>query len=196
MFHPSLLTRHIGHPASSTTTTSSLTHILSIVHTRHYAVRPLPYNPNFRGAIPNSSGRPTIDPLLPPGFTFYPNHNDYPMTPVPNPTKMYQSDLFPPQLPRTSVFHYLFPPRRKGQHFRFYPEQDPRTIAFIDGLTGKELYRTEMAVRAMWLASGLSGLRIKKGDVVAVFGMNSLHWVEAVMGCQANLSIVSPANYG
>lgn len=201
MSRPSLWTRPLFLRPQPIASTSKLPppqpHPRLHLHRRSYAVRPVPYNPNFRPSTSSlNTATPTIDPLLPPGFTFYANHNNYPMTPVPDPTKMYQSDVFPPQLPRTTVFHYLFPPRRKGQHFRYYPELDPRTIAFIDGITGKELYRTEMAVRAMWLASGLGGLRLKKGDVVCIFGMNSLHWVEAMMGCQANGNIVSPANYG
>jgi len=109
---------------------------------------------------------------------------------------MYQSELFPPQLPRTSVFHYLFPPKRKGKHFRYYPQNDPRCIAFIDALTGRELYRDEIPVRAMWLNSGLRRLGLKKGMVICIFGSNSLEWVEACYASQAADLIVSPANYG
>lgn len=174
----------------------SVTYIVA----RSYAVKaPAPYNPN-RSVAPSAdyraSTRPQIDPLLPPGFTFYENHNDYPVINVPEPKRMYQSELFPPQLPRTSVFHYLFPPKRKGKHFRYYPQNDPRCIAFIDALTGRELYRDEIPVRAMWLNSGLRRLGLKKGMVICIFGSNSLEWVEACYASQAADLIVSPANYG
>ena len=140
--------------------------------------------------------RPYIDPLLPTGFTFYKNHNSYPVIPVPDPSKMYVSDIPPPKLPRTSVFHYIFPPKRKGTHYRYYPATDPRCIAYVDALTGAELYRDEIPVRAMWLHSGLKRLGLRKGQVVCIFGMNSLHWIEANYGAQAAELIVSPANYG
>ena len=93
------------------------------------------------------------------------------------------------------MYHYLFPPKRKGEHYRYYPEPDPRTIAFVDGLTGRELYRHHIPVQAMWLSAGLASLGLKKGDVVGVFGTNSLDWVEACMGAQALNLIVSPINY-
>ena len=109
---------------------------------------------------------------------------------------MYVSDIPPPKLPRTSVFHYIFPPKRKGTHYRYYPATDPRCIAYVDALTGAELYRDEIPVRAMWLHAGLKRLGLRKGQVVCIFGMNSLHWIEANYGAQAAELIVSPANYG
>ena len=133
---------------------------------------------------------------LPAGYTFYPNHNDIPVPPVPAMARIYESEHPPPHLPRTSVFHYIFPPERKGRPPRYYPQPVPQSVAFIDGVTGRKLMRDEIPVHAMWLNSGLLAMGLKKGDVACIFGTNSLDWVEACFACQALGAIVSPANYG
>lgn len=98
-----------------------------------------------------------------------------------------------PALPRSSVFHYLFPPNSKGKQ-TYYPAPNPKSAAFIDGLTGQEVTREEVGIQAQWLATGLKGLGLKKGDVGMTFGFNSLLYVNAVMGLQFMGAIVSPAN--
>ena len=117
------------------------------------------------------------------------------MVDVPDRSKVYEADIGAPHLPRSTVFHYLFPPKRKGTHFRYYQATDPRTIAFIDGITGRELYRDEIPVKAMWIHTGLKKLRLKNRDRVCIFGQNSLEWVEANFGVQAAGMITTPANY-
>ncbi|RSH83648.1 hypothetical protein EHS25_005552 [Saitozyma podzolica] len=79
-----------------------------------------------------------------------------------------------PILPRCSVFEYLFPTGQAS-----YPSPDPKGVAYIDA----PRLGTEM-------------LGLKRGDVACVYGMNSLEWVNAAMGCQAAGIIVSPTNYG
>jgi acyl-CoA synthetase (AMP-forming)/AMP-acid ligase II len=98
-----------------------------------------------------------------------------------------------PTLPRSSVFEYLFPnPTSRPS----YPCPDVSDVAYIDGLTGREITRGEVADQAKRLAAGLRSLGLKRGDVGCVYGMNSLEWVNAAMGCQAAGIVVSPANYG
>lgn len=130
---------------------------------------------------------------LPPGYTFYPNHSDKPDTP-PTMANIITSLHPSPLLPRSSVFHYLFPPDVKGKQTRYYPAPNPKSAAFIDGLTGQEVTREEVGVQAQWLAAGLMQLGLKKGDVGMTFGFNSLLYVNAVMGLQFMGAIVSPAN--
>lgn len=160
-----------------------------VVHIHHHICR------RHKSTAPLQLLRTRPDPQLPPSFAFYPNQNSYPTVPLKNPEAMYENPSPPPMIPRCSVFHYLFPPKRKGKHYRYYPEPDPRVIAYIDGITGRELYRQEIPVQSMWLASGLGLLGLKKGDVVGIFGMNSLDWIEALYGSQALNLIVSPINY-
>ena len=99
-----------------------------------------------------------------------------------------------PLLPRSSVFHYLFPPDVKGKQTQWYPAPKPSTVAFIDGLTGQQVTREEVGLQAQWLAAGLMQLGMKKGDVGLTFGFNSLLYVNAVVGLQFMQAIVSPAN--
>jgi hypothetical protein len=157
----------------------------------------IPPRPPHRSAI---KWRPPPPPrrtpyTLPLGYSFYPFHNDIPMTAPPDYARIYSSTVPPPHLPRDSVFGYLFPPKVKGEPPRYYPKPDSRTIGFIDGLTGREYLREEVPVRAMWLSAGLSRNGLKRGDVVCIFGMNSLHWIDACFGAHAADLSVSPANY-
>jgi hypothetical protein len=130
---------------------------------------------------------------LPLGYTFYPHHSDKPNTP-PTMANIITSLHPSPLLPRSSVFQYLFPPDTKGKQTQWYPAPKPSTIAFIDGLTGQKVTREEVGVQAQWLAAGLKGLGLKKGDVGMTFGFNSVLYVNAVMGMQCMGVIVSPAN--
>jgi hypothetical protein len=130
---------------------------------------------------------------LPPGYTFYPLHSDKPNTP-PTMANIITSLHPSPLLPRSSVFHYLFPPDVKGKQTQWYPMPKPSTVAFIDGLTGQQVTREEVGLQAQWLAAGLMQLGLKKGDVGMTFGFNSLLYVNAVMGLQFMGAIVSPAN--
>jgi len=156
-----------------------------------------PFKQSIRGAkkykpLPNYRPQPYE---LPHGYSFYPNHNNIPMTPPPPHAKIYTSSIPPPHLPRDSVFGYLFPPKVKGDPPRYYPKTDPKAIGFIDGLTGKEVLREEIPVRSMWLAAGISKLGVKRGEVVCIFGMNSLEWIEACFAVQSADATVTPANY-
>ena len=138
---------------------------------------------------------PVASSHLPVGYTYYRNHNDIPMTPPPNYAKIYESEVTPPHIPRGTIFHYLFPPKQKGKPPRYYPAPDPRTVAFVDGLTGRTLFRTDLPVQATWLSSGLKILHLKRGEVACIFGENSLEWVSACYGAQAAGLVVSPINY-
>jgi hypothetical protein len=117
------------------------------------------------------------------------------MPPPPPTAKIYDSTVPVPHLPRQDVFGFLFPPKIKGEPPRYYPKPDPRAIGFIDGLTGKEVIREELPVRAMWVSHGLTRLHVKRGTRVCIFGMNSLEWIEACFGIQAADATVTPANY-
>ncbi|ORX37250.1 AMP binding protein [Kockovaella imperatae] len=109
-------------------------------------------------------------------------------------TKVYTSELKSPQLPRSSIFHYVFPPKQKGRPHQWYPTPSPKSISFIDGLTGKELLRDDIHIRALWANAGLRIRGVKRGDVGMIFGPNSLFWVEALWAIQAAEAICSPAN--
>lgn len=101
----------------------------------------------------------------------------------------------PPSLPRSSIFHYLFPPKqshdRKTEPYR---QPEAGNAAFIDGLTGEEVTRGQVGEQALRLAAGLKKLGVKEGEVGMTFGFNSLQYVNAIMGMQAAGCIVSPAN--
>jgi hypothetical protein len=129
---------------------------------------------------------------LPPGYTFYPLHNDKPSTP-PTMAHIITSPHEPPLLPRSSVIQYLFPQSNSATK-EWYKTPDPKAVAFIDGLTGDKTTREEVGIQAGWLAAGLKGLGLKKGDVGMTFGFNSLLYVNAIMGMQHLGCIVSPAN--
>lgn len=133
---------------------------------------------------------------LPNGYTFYEHHNDLPVMPVPDHAKIYSSPIEAPPLPRMSVFHYLFPPVQKGKVQRWYNAPDPRAVAFVEALSGRRLYREEINVQAAWMSNGMRKVGMKRGDVVCIFGLNSIEWIGACFGSQATGCIVSPANYG
>ena len=132
---------------------------------------------------------------LPSAYTYYKNHNDVPLQPPPPTARIYQAEAPPPHIPRSSIFHYLFPPKMKGKPPRYYLPPDPRNIAFIDGLTGRTLFRSDLPIQAMWARSGLKILGVRTGDVACIFGENSLEWVSACYAAQCTAMIVSPANY-
>ena len=107
--------------------------------------------------------------------------------------RIYTSPTPDPPLPRSSVYNYLFPPDPKKAA---YPVPPPDTPAFIDGHTGRTVTRGDLDVQARRLAGGLKQLGVKQGDRAAIFGMNSLEYVNALLGCQAALLVVSPCNFG
>lgn len=104
--------------------------------------------------------------------------------------------LFPalpaPYLPKCSLFHYLFPPTSLKTG---YEAPDHNGDALIDGLTGRKLTRGQVHHQALRLAGGLRRLGISRGEVACLYGLNSLEWVNALLGCQAARVIVSPASY-
>lgn len=108
--------------------------------------------------------------------------------------RVFESQHVVPPLPRQSVFHYLFPPKKKGKTPRFYPAPVPVSLAFIDGLTGQRIYRSEIWQRAMWIASGLGQAGLRREDVACIFGFNSIEWVLSCFAAQARELIVSPVN--
>ena len=72
---------------------------------------------------------------------------------------------------------------------------DPHAIAFIDGHTGRTLFRTDLPIQSTWLRSGIRRMGMKDGDVACIFGSNSLEWVSACLGAQAAQMVVSPAHH-
>lgn len=104
----------------------------------------------------------------------------------------YTSRFKDPALPAQSIFHYLFPD--EGQH-SVYPVPPPDTPAFIDGLTGETVTRQDVKTQAERLAGGLHKLGMKRGDVAALFGTNSLEWLNAIFGAQCAGVVVSPVNF-
>ncbi len=145
--------------------------------------------------FPKPTSRPVRSSHLPHGYTYYKSHNDVPTLPPPATARVYESELEPPHIPRCSVFHYLFPPTKKGKQPKYYLVPDPKTVAFIDGLTGRTLFRSDLPIQATWTRSGLRKLGVGKGDVACIFGENSLEWVSACYGAQAAALVVSPSNY-
>ncbi|EKD02051.1 AMP binding protein [Trichosporon asahii var. asahii CBS 8904] len=85
-----------------------------------------------------------------------------------------------PPLPKTSVFHYLFPERPGDSPIHVHP---PSTPAFIDGPTGRVLTRGELEDGALRIATGLRDLGIQ--GTALLIGPNSLDWVLAAYGLQA-----------
>lgn len=115
---------------------------------------------------------------------------------TPRPEQVYVSHISSPQLPRCSVFEFLFPKSKQYNYFPA-PASDPLGVkkAFIDGLTGNAVTREQVEEQALALAGGLKKLGVKTGEVACLFGMNSLEWINALFGCQALGVITSPANY-
>ncbi|OXG43526.1 AMP-binding protein [Cryptococcus neoformans] len=154
----------------------------------------------LRSLIPTKANvRPFSSIPLPPGYTFYRNHNDNNPSPpnmTPRPDQIYVSHIPTPQLPRTSVFEFLFP---KSKQYNYFPAPAPNPSgvkkAFIDGLTGNAVTREQVEEQALALAGGLKKLGVKTGEVACLFGMNSLEWINALFGCQALGVVTSPANY-
>ena len=93
-----------------------------------------------------------------------------------------------PELPRQSIFSYLFP--------RDDTNLDSDSPQFIDGLTDRRVSRRQLETQAKRLAAGLRRLRLKRDDVICVFGQNSLEWLNAVYGSLAAGLVISPINYG
>lgn len=104
---------------------------------------------------------------------------------------IYTSRYPAPPLPKTSIFHYLFPERPEDSPIHVHP---PSTPAFIDGKTGTTLTRGELEDSALRIATGLRNLGIGKGSTALLIGPNSLDWIVAAYGLQAAGVCVSPAN--
>lgn len=102
---------------------------------------------------------------------------------------IFESDYPAPYLPQCSVFNYLFP--EQGGPL---PTFDSTLPAYIDGLDGRVLTRGDVEDRALRLASGLRNLGLRRGDVAALWGVNSLEWATAVFGSLAAGLAISPAN--
>lgn len=104
---------------------------------------------------------------------------------------IYTSHLPVPPLPKTSIFHYLFPESPSDSPIHVHP---PSTPAFIDGPTGRTLTRGELEDGALRIAAGLRSLGIGRRSTALLIGPNSLDWVLAAYGLQAAGVCVSPAN--
>jgi hypothetical protein len=141
--------------------------------------------------VPSRSIRLTSTLPLPPGYTFYPLHNDGDTPPTPA-MSIYTSHHPAPPLPRQSIFEYLFPSTPTSS----YARQDKQAVSYIDAATGRSVTRGDLEVQAKRLATGLRGVGMKRGDVACIFGLNSLEWINAMFGSQAAGLRVSPANYG
>lgn len=123
-----------------------------------------------------------------------------PTTPFPAPTlrpedddtmTIYTSNYPVPHLPKSSMFHYLFPQEAGDSPLPFHP---PGLPAFIDGISGRELTRAEIEDSALRLITGLNDLGLKRDDVACIWSLNSLEWIQALFGCMAAGLVVSPAN--
>ena len=99
-----------------------------------------------------------------------------------------------PVLPKCSSFEYLFP-SAGSKEFSPAAGLDDSAVAFIDGLTDRRLTRRQVKENALRLASGLKKMGLKHGDVACVHGLNTLEWLNALLGCQAARVIFSPANF-
>lgn len=113
------------------------------------------------------------------------------------PEIIFESPYPLPPLPHTSLFHYLFPTSSPSSPST-YPLQtyDPSLPAYIDALTGRTHTRADVADSALRLTTSLRRLGVRRGDVALLWGMNSLEWGSAFMGCTAGGVVVSPANAG
>lgn len=188
--------RHIVHPPRP-----QPTYLLGVAGpSRSVHSTPSPYKRHITAPQAHIRKRPprglSNDPAtLPPGYTIYPHHSDRLDTP-PKMTHIHVSPHAAPPLPRCSIFDYLSPPEMKGKQPVYYPTPNSQGIAFIDGLTGESITRKELMEEARYLATGLRTLHVESGQVALLFGFNSLHYVKAILGCQALGVIVSPANAG
>jgi acyl-CoA synthetase (AMP-forming)/AMP-acid ligase II len=102
---------------------------------------------------------------------------------------IFESDYPKPYLPRSSVFHHLFPDETSQ-----LPTYDPKLPAYIDGLDGRVLSRGELKERALRVVSGLRAVGFQRGDAACLWGANSLEWATAIYGSFAAGAVVSPAN--
>ncbi|EIW70964.1 hypothetical protein TREMEDRAFT_42508 [Tremella mesenterica DSM 1558] len=126
----------------------------------------------------------------------YPLHPPRPPPGTERLLKIYKSSLPSPSLPRCHLFHYLFPPTpslsSQDTPQKKSVEERP---AFIDGLTGRRVTKKQVQKQALQLANGLRQLGVRKGEIAAVYGTNSLEWVNATLGCLAAGVIVSPISH-
>lgn len=102
--------------------------------------------------------------------------------------KTYSSSISSPYLPAQSLCHYLFP------ELNGHPKFPPGTPTFIDPINNRSLTRQDVLDQARRLAGGLRSIGMKRGDTVAVIGLNSLEWLNAVYGSMCAGLKVSPVN--
>ena len=107
--------------------------------------------------------------------------------------RIYRSPVPPPVIPNQLIFDYLFPSDVSNS---VYPVPSASRPALIDGVTGRTLTRGQVGDQCRRVASGLAALGLRRGDVVCLFGANSIEYILAMLGCQAAGFIVTPANYG
>lgn len=113
--------------------------------------------------------------------------------PSPITHKVIQSTYPLPTLPRSSFFDYIFPVKGKTAP---YPVPPDSAKAFIDAASGRTLTRGELHEQSLRLGTGLKALGLKRGDTACIFGLNSLEWVVALLGCQAAGVVTTLASYG
>lgn len=107
---------------------------------------------------------------------------------------IHRSTIPQPELPRQSLFHYLFPETNPQSHTR--PSRiSPDSVALIDGITGEKVTRREFVERCRAVAGGLRARGLKKGDVVGLMGLNSVEWMVAFHGSHCAGLRVSPVNW-
>jgi acyl-coenzyme A synthetase/AMP-(fatty) acid ligase len=107
---------------------------------------------------------------------------------------IHKADVAAPDLPRESLFHYLFPESRQV----FKPDgstPDPGSIALVDGLTGRKVTREAFRLRCQSVAGALRARGLKRGDVVGVMGLNSIEWMVAFHASHCAGLRVSPVNW-
>lgn len=80
-----------------------------------------------------------------------------------------------PFFPQQALFEYLLP---DAPGVSPLPTFDDTLPAFIDGPTGRVLTRGGLRDAALRIASGLHRAGMQRGDVVALWGPNSLEWAE------------------
>lgn len=104
------------------------------------------------------------------------------------------ADVSDPDLPRQSLFHYLFP---ESDNRSRSPSKvpSPNSTALIDGLTGSKLSREEFRLRCQSVAGDLRRRELKRGDVVGLMGLNSMEWMVAFHASHCAGLRVSPINW-
>ena len=107
---------------------------------------------------------------------------------------IHTADVGDPELPRQSLFHYLFP-ESDAKRVSSVKAPAPDSTALVDGITGTTLSREQLRLRCQSVAGDLRRRGLKRGDVVGLMGLNSIEWMVAFHASHCAGLRVSPINW-